>query len=211
MVGLLDKRESYPTQLSGGQQQRVALARAIVMKPKVLLLDEPLSAIDAKLRKSLQIEIRRIQKELNMTTVFVTHDQDEAMVMSDRICLLNQGQIEQSGTPVEIYTAPKTRFAASFIGSYNVFTPNEYTMLTAGKEKTETSVAIRPETIAIAKEKPGRDHCLEVYGTIPGEHYQRQCASLYGGCQWCEASGRYLIPQFFHFPDRRAGMAFCGA
>ena len=166
MVGLLDKRESYPTQLSGGQQQRVALARAIVMKPKVLLLDEPLSAIDAKLRKSLQIEIRRIQKELNMTTVFVTHDQDEAMVMSDRICLLNQGQIEQSGTPVEIYTAPKTRFAASFIGSYNVFTPNEYTMLTAGKEKTETSVAIRPETIAIAKEKPGRDHCLEVYGTI---------------------------------------------
>lgn len=83
MVGLLDKRESYPTQLSGGQQQRVALARAIVMKPKVLLLDEPLSAIDAKLRKSLQIEIRRIQKELNMTTVFVTHDQDEAMVMSD--------------------------------------------------------------------------------------------------------------------------------
>lgn len=80
------------------------------MKPKVLLLDEPLSAIDAKLRKSLQIEIRRIQKELNMTTVFVTHDQDEAMVMSDRICLLNQGQIEQSGTPVEIYTAPKTRF-----------------------------------------------------------------------------------------------------
>lgn len=105
MVGLLDKRESYPTQLSGGQQQRVALARAIVMKPKVLLLDEPLSAIDAKLRKSLQIEIRRIQKELNMTTVFVTHDQDEAMVMSDRICLLNQGQIEQSGTPVEIYTA----------------------------------------------------------------------------------------------------------
>ena len=99
MVGLLDKRESYPTQLSGGQQQRVALARAIVMKPKVLLLDEPLSAIDAKLRKSLQIEIRRIQKELNMTTVFVTHDQDEAMVMSDRICLLNQGQIEQCPLP----------------------------------------------------------------------------------------------------------------
>ena len=165
-LGLYEHRHKLPNQLSGGQQQRVALARAIVMKPKVLLLDEPLSAIDAKLRKSLQIEIRRIQKELNMTTVFVTHDQDEAMVMSDRICLLNQGQIEQSGTPVEIYTAPKTRFAASFIGSYNVFTPNEYTMLTAGKEKTETSVAIRPETIAIAKEKPGRDHCLEVYGTI---------------------------------------------
>ena len=101
-----------------------------------------------------------------MTTVFVTHDQDEAMVMSDRICLLNQGQIEQSGTPVEIYTAPKTRFAASFIGSYNVLTPNEFTMLTAGKERIETSVAIRPETILISKEKPDRDNCLEVSGTI---------------------------------------------
>ena len=188
MVGLLDKRESYPTQLSGGQQQRVALARAIVMKPKVLLLDEPLSAIDAKLRKSLQIEIRRIQKELNMTTVFVTHDQDEAMVMSDRICLLNQGQIEQSGTPVEIYTAPKTRFAASFIGSGDP----------AGDDS----------------DCQGKAWPRSLPGSVrndSGEHYQRQCASLYGGCQWCEASGRYLIPQFFHFPDRRAGMAFCGA
>ena len=166
IVGLSEKINYYPRQLSGGQQQRVALARALVTEPKVLLLDEPLSAIDALLRRNLQVEIRRIQKKLGITTLFVTHDQDEAMVMSDRICLLNQGQIEQSGTPVEIYTAPKTRFAASFIGSYNVFTPNEYTMLTAGKEKTETSVAIRPETIAIAKEKPGRDHCLEVYGTI---------------------------------------------
>lgn len=166
MVELNGKEKQHPASLSGGQQQRVALARSIVMEPKVLLLDEPLSAIDAKLRKSLQISIKQITKKLGLTAIFVTHDQDEAMVMSDRICLLNQGQIEQSGTPVEIYTAPKTRFAASFIGSYNVFTPNEYTMLTAGKEKTETSVAIRPETIAIAKEKPGRDHCLEVYGTI---------------------------------------------
>ena len=117
MVGLLDKRESYPTQLSGGQQQRVTLARAIVMKPKVLLLDEPLSAIDAKLRKSLQIEIRRIQKELNMTTVFVTHDQDEAMVMSDRICLLNHFFFFNDCSTLDIDTAPKTRFAASCIGS----------------------------------------------------------------------------------------------
>ena len=97
MIGMEDKRNSYPNQLSGGQQQRVALARAIVTKPKVLLLDEPLSAIDAKLRKNLQIEIRRIQKELNITTIFVTHDQDEAMIMSDRICLLNEGEIEQLG------------------------------------------------------------------------------------------------------------------
>ena len=102
MVGLQDKADAYPAQLSGGQQQRVALARAIVTRPKVLLLDEPLSAIDAKLRKSLQVEIRRIQKQLNITTIFVTHDQDEAMVMSDRICLLNCGKIEQMDTPIAI-------------------------------------------------------------------------------------------------------------
>lgn len=87
IVGLTDKKKAYPGNLSGGQQQRVALARAIISRPKVLLLDEPLSAIDAKLRKNLQIEIRRIQQELNITTIFVTHDQDEAMSMSDRICL----------------------------------------------------------------------------------------------------------------------------
>ena len=94
MVHLEQYADRRPHQLSGGQQQRVALARAIVTRPKVLLLDEPLSAIDAKLRKSLQVEIRRIQKQLNITTIFVTHDQDEAMVMSDRICLLNCGKIE---------------------------------------------------------------------------------------------------------------------
>ena len=116
MVGLQDKADAYPAQLSGGQQQRVALARAIVTRPKVLLLDEPLSAIDAKLRKSLQVEIRRIQKQLNITTIFVTHDQDEAMVMSDRICLLNCGKIEQMDTPIAIYTHPRTKFAAGFIG-----------------------------------------------------------------------------------------------
>ena len=119
MVGLQDKADAYPAQLSGGQQQRVALARAIVTRPKVLLLDEPLSAIDAKLRKSLQVEIRRIQKQLNITTIFVTHDQDEAMVMSDRICLLNCGKIEQMDTPSAIYNHPKTEFIAHFVGFEN--------------------------------------------------------------------------------------------
>ncbi len=115
MVGLQDKADAYPAQLSGGQQQRVALARAIVTRPKVLLLDEPLSAIDAKLRKSLQVEIRRIQKQLNITTIFVTHDQDEAMVMSDRICLLNCGKIEQMDTPLPFIPtpAPSLRRASS--------------------------------------------------------------------------------------------------
>ena len=99
IVGLEDKAEQYPNQLSGGQQQRVALARAIVTEPKVLLLDEPLSAIDAKLRRNLQVEIRRIQQDFGMTTIFVTHDQDEAMVMSDVIHLFHNGLMEQSGTP----------------------------------------------------------------------------------------------------------------
>ena len=161
-----DKRNSYPNQLSGGQQQRVALARAIVTKPKVLLLDEPLSAIDAKLRKNLQIEIRRIQKELNITTIFVTHDQDEAMIMSDRICLLNEGEIEQLGKPIDIYTEPKTKFAAGFIGNYNVLDPSAFSWLTGVKLGDEDSVAIRPETIAISREKPNRANAYEWQGTV---------------------------------------------
>ena len=120
MVDLQGKEKSYPSQLSGGQQQRVAIARAIVMEPKVLLLDEPLSAIDAKLRRELQEKIKRVQKELKITTVFVTHDQDEAMIMSDQIHLMNQGEIEQSGKPVQLYTHPVSKFAAEFIGHYNI-------------------------------------------------------------------------------------------
>lgn len=166
MVGLEEKANAYPTQLSGGQQQRVALARAIVTKPKVLLLDEPLSAIDAKLRKSLQVEIRRIQKELNITTIFVTHDQDEAMIMSDRICLLNEGHIEQIGTPISIYTEPKTKFAAGFIGNYNVMEPAEFEKLTGEKQEREHAVAIRPETIAISREKQNHENSYEFQGKV---------------------------------------------
>ena len=166
MIGMEDKIHAYPGQLSGGQQQRVALARAIVTKPKVLLLDEPLSAIDAKLRKSLQIEIRRIQKELNITTIFVTHDQDEAMIMSDRICLLNEGRIEQLGKPIEIYTDPKTRFAAGFIGNYNVLGPAEFRLLTGLTPAAGDSIAIRPETIAISREKQNPAGSYEWEGTV---------------------------------------------
>lgn len=166
MVGLEDKAKSYPSQLSGGQQQRVALARAIVTKPKVLLLDEPLSAIDAKLRKNLQVEIRKIQKELNITTIFVTHDQDEAMIMSDRICLLNEGKIEQLGTPIEVYTDPRTKFAAGFIGNYNVLTPAEFTTVTGEKQIKKNSVVIRPETISISREKKNRENCYEFKGKV---------------------------------------------
>jgi len=111
--------ERYPWQMSGGQQQRVALARAIANRPKVLLLDEPLSALDAKIRIALREEIRELQRELNITTVFVTHDQEEALSISDRIVVLNEGRVEQIGTPSEIYNFPRTRFVASFIGTLN--------------------------------------------------------------------------------------------
>lgn len=108
-----------PTQLSGGQQQRVALARALVMEPKVLLMDEPLSNLDAKLREEMRTEIRRIQKEMNITSVYVTHDQIEAMTLSDRIVVMNQGIIEQVSTPLEMYRFPNSRFVANFIGRAN--------------------------------------------------------------------------------------------
>lgn len=166
MVGLADKARSYPGQLSGGQQQRVALARALITKPKVLLLDEPLSAIDAKLRKSLQVEIRRIQKELNITTIFVTHDQDEAMIMSDRICLLNEGRIEQLGTPTEVYTSPKTKFAAGFIGNYNVLEPSEFAALSGEENVKSHVIVIRPETISIARKRHNRENCYEFSGRV---------------------------------------------
>lgn len=166
MVGLLDKKKEYPANLSGGQQQRVALARAIVSKPKVLLLDEPLSAIDAKLRKNLQIEIRRIQKELNITTIFVTHDQDEAMLMSDRVCLLNGGKIEQVGNSVEIYTSPRTKFAASFIGHYNVLDADQFYHVFGEEVGKKAMIAIRPETIQLSHEKQNHENCYEVRGKI---------------------------------------------
>jgi putative spermidine/putrescine transport system ATP-binding protein len=110
----------YPYQLSGGQQQRVALARAIAIKPQVLLLDEPLSALDAKIRVSLREEIKTVQRELGITTIYVTHDQEEALSMSDRIVVMNEGRVEQIGTPFEVYNYPRTRFVASFVGTLNI-------------------------------------------------------------------------------------------
>lgn len=161
MVELKGKEKEYPGNLSGGQQQRVALARGIVMQPKVLLLDEPLSAIDAKLRKSLQTSIRRIHKELGLTSVFVTHDQDEAMVMSDVIHLFHDGKIEQSGSPVEVYTKPVTSFAAGFIGNYNILDSRAMERITGQKWK-DGQIAIRPETFFLSQ-KPitTEDYCMQ--------------------------------------------------
>jgi ABC-type Fe3+/spermidine/putrescine transport system ATPase subunit len=137
--GLADRR---PLELSGGQRQRVALARALVIRPAVLLLDEPLSNLDLKLREEMRVEIAGLQRRLGITTVFVTHDQGEALVMSDRIAVMNAGRIEQLGRPAEIYERPTTRFVAEFIGRMNFF-------LKDGK-----TVAIRPERARLSSEKP---------------------------------------------------------
>lgn len=179
MVELKGKEDHYPSQLSGGQQQRVALARSIAAEPKVLLLDEPLSAIDAKLRRSLQSRIREIHDELGITSLFVTHDQDEAMILSDVIHLFNQGSIEQSDRPVDLYTSPKSAYAAGFIGQYNILSQEEFrSILCDNKEipgiitrdteiqsiathdlsieepSASSHIAIRPETIELNAELP---------------------------------------------------------
>jgi putative spermidine/putrescine transport system ATP-binding protein len=120
LINLPDKGNRYPYQLSGGQQQRVALARALAFEPQVLLLDEPLSALDAKIRVALRIEIRSIQRQLGITTVYVTHDQEEALSLSDRVVVMSEGRIEQIGTPFEVYNFPSTAFVASFVGTLNV-------------------------------------------------------------------------------------------
>ena len=120
MIKLPQLADRYPYQLSGGQQQRVSLARALAPSPQILLLDEPLSALDARIRVSLREEIRALQQKLGITTIFVTHDQEEALSMSDRIVVMNDGAIEQVGTPSEIYNAPRSRFVASFIGTLNL-------------------------------------------------------------------------------------------
>ncbi len=176
LIKLPEFGDRYPYQLSGGQQQRVALARAIAPKPKLLLLDEPLSALDAKVRVSLRDEIRAIQKELGITTVFVTHDQEEALSISDRIVVMYGGKAEQVGTPFEIYNRPATKFVANFVGTLNVLEGTVTDPATGavqvgansvilkgklnGSKAGETlSLALRPEAISLGRQ-PGRDATL---------------------------------------------------
>ncbi len=121
LVQLTGFEKRYPSQLSGGQKQRVAIARALINKPRVLLLDEPLGALDLKLRKQMQLELKRLQKKLNITFIYVTHDQEEALTMSDRIAVMHDGIIDQLATPTEIYEYPKTKFVATFIGETNIY------------------------------------------------------------------------------------------
>ncbi len=147
LVELQDFARRYPHQLSGGQCQRVALARSLVTRPRLLLLDEPLSALDARIRKHLREQIRAIQRELNLTTIFVTHDQEEALTMSDRIFLMNQGRIVQSGDAETLYTAPVDAFAAGFIGNYNLLEPDVANRLL--QRPVAGRIAIRPEAIEL--------------------------------------------------------------
>ncbi|MFC5469274.1 ABC transporter ATP-binding protein [Cohnella suwonensis] len=171
LVDLEEKRNAYPRHLSGGQQQRVALARSLAVQPKLLLLDEPLSALDAKIRKNLRAEIREIQKRLKMTTIFVTHDQEEALTLSDRICVMNKGRIVQDGTPETIYSEPRTEFVARFIGSYNVLSRAEAVRLFGAEVGEADSFALRPESVKLLPEGESAGGAgREAEGTIGTVH-----------------------------------------
>ncbi len=169
LVGLSGYEKRDVTSLSGGQQQRVAIARALVNEPKVLLLDEPLGALDAKLRKGMQTELKRIQKEVGITFIFVTHDQEEALSMSDTVVVMNEGIIQQVGTPEDIYNEPENRFVASFIGESNIieavmkkdllvnFDGFDFECVDKGfKDNEDVEVVIRPEDIEIVKPKKAK-------------------------------------------------------
>jgi len=154
LVGLKGLEHRYPSQLSGGQQQRVALARALIMNPKVLLLDEPLSALDAQIRQNLRVQIREIQQRRDITAMFVTHDQEEAMSISDRIFVMHGGRIVQAGTPATLYARPACEFTARFIGHYNVLDPEQARALLGDGLPPAAVYAVRPEAF-VAEDTPG--------------------------------------------------------
>src|SRR5689334_18599734 len=147
MVRLSGYEKRKPGQLSGGQRQRVALARALVNRPRVLLLDEPLGALDLRLREEMQIELKSIQQEVGITFIYVTHDQEEALTMSDRLAVFNQGRIEQVGAPAEVYERPATRFVAGFVGTSNLLSGSVAEQI-VGRPGTFT---VRPEKIRLAE------------------------------------------------------------
>lgn len=152
--------KSYPHNLSGGQAQRVALARSLVMKPDLLLLDEPLSALDAKIRKHLRVQIKTIQKELDLTTIFVTHDQEEALELSDKIILMNEGKIMQNAKANELYLNPNNHFVASFIGNYNILSMKDLNKLGL-KHDFKKDIALRPEVIVLSDDEELRARIVQ--------------------------------------------------
>ena len=176
IVHLSQYAERFPNQLSGGQQQRIALARALVAEPRLLLLDEPLSNLDAKLRESMRFEIKEIQKQLGITVIYVTHDQTEAMAMSDRIFLINRGVVQQSGSPDEIYNHPANQFVADFLGKVDFIkgVAEEGSILIAGTDQRvrytgdkrgKVELAVRPENIKFSGEN------AELHGKIISQYY----------------------------------------
>ena len=184
-VGLVDRRRNKPTQMSGGQQQRVAIARALVSRPRVLLLDEPLAALDLKLRKDMQQELKNIQKATGITFVFVTHDQEEALSMSDTIVVMSEGRIQQIGTPIDIYNEPENAFVADFIGESNIvdgimrqdfsvtFSGHTFTCVDKGFAKNENvDVVIRPEDVDIVPIEKGMLRGTVTSITFMGVHYE---------------------------------------
>lgn len=181
LVRLQDYAQRRPAQLSGGQQQRVALARALATSPRVLLLDESLSALDLQLRREMQIELKRLQRETGITFIFVTHDQEEALTMSDRIAVMRSGTVQQIGTPIEIYEEPANRYVAGFIGEMNLLQPQAATphldfgaagiwpRPSAGVD--QACVAVRPERIQLSAEAPA-DGRLALQGQLEDVIYQ---------------------------------------
>ena len=168
-VGLADRADAYPRQLSGGQQQRVAIARSLVNQPRVLLLDEPLGALDLKLRKEMQLELKRLQREMNITFVYVTHDQEEALTMSDTVVVMNGGKVQQIGTPEDIYNEPKNAFVADFIGDSNIvdgvmhrdflvsFSGVDFPCVDRGFAREQSvQVVVRPEDIEVVSPVEGQ-------------------------------------------------------
>lgn len=185
LVGLKGFEKRDVTLLSGGQQQRVAIARALVNEPKVLLLDEPLGALDAKLRKDMQTELKKIQKEVGITFIFVTHDQEEALSMSDTIVVLNDGVIQQIGTPMDIYNEPQNRFVAEFIGESNIIEGNMikdclvnfdgiyWECVDKGfKDNEDIEVVLRPEDMDVVEPEAGKVSGTIISKVFMGVHYE---------------------------------------
>ena len=192
VCGLTELADRFPKQMSGGQRQRVALARALVIEPKLLLLDEPLSNLDAKLRLSMRVEIKRLQKRLGITTLFVTHDQEEALSMSDTVVVMNEGTIQQIGTPIDIYNEPENRFVAGFIGESNIiegvmikdflvaFDDFEFICVDKGFPENEpVDVVIRPEDIDIVQPDKANLKGIVKSVTFKGVHYETIVTTKY--------------------------------
>ncbi len=219
LVNLQGFEKRNVSRLSGGQQQRVAIARALVLKPKVLLLDEPLAALDLKLRKDMQQELKNIQKQLGITFVFVTHDQEEALSMSDTVVVMNEGRVQQIGTPIDIYNEPQNAFVADFIGESNIldgvmkadyvacFSGKTFTCVDAGFAPNEdVDIVVRPEDVDIVKPDAGMLRGVVTSVTFLGVHFE--IIVDIGGFKWMiqttdehkegEDVGLYIEPDAIH-------------